>query len=160
MEFELTCMVEAPVDRVFDFLDDATQTRERWSRVPGDTTSKSSLGGLWIPVPGPSAVSLTAHEPPTRLSYRWALGERMDGDVEYQLAPAGSGTRIHQRVSMRACGALRALYPIVRSAFHAAAERRLERIRARLEAREHQSEPLSWPPEPLRIHGVAKLATE
>jgi carbon monoxide dehydrogenase subunit G len=160
MEFELTCMVEAPVDRVFELIENASQARDRWSTVPGDPPELSGVGPLWIPVPGPTSVSLTAHDSPSRLSYRWALGESMDGDVEYELAPAGSGTRVRQRVSMRAGGLLRLVFPIVRRAFHSACERRLERIRSRFDAREHKSEPLSWPPDPPAVHGVATLSTE
>lgn len=137
MRFELSCLLRATREDVFAFLE-----RDELGLGP-HTTSSAALEAqvtagrmrLWIPLRGPTNVTVTRvhRDPPARLAYRWTMGRRASGELEYVLCPDSIGTRLRHGVSMEPDGPFEIMRPFLRRALHAAAERRLRRLCQRLD---------------------------
>lgn len=144
MEFEFAAVIHCPSADVFALFRDIDQYNEhKGSPVPildKITDGPVEVGTRYREVvrmmPGVMMTiytEITDYKPERYLAMRWCSNV-MEGDLAYTFDPVGGGTRVIQKMSLNPKGILRVLSPLIRAMFSRTAGRRLEEIKALLEA--------------------------
>ncbi len=145
MDFEFVAIIQRPPEVVFAFFRDIDlHPSEPGSLVPvydkltpGPAAVGTRYRELVRILPGWHAENIsqiTRIEPPWALESRFAFGRAMDGTLAYHLQPAGEGTHVRQRQTLRPRGLLKLFSPFIRLAFGKAGAWRLRGIKRLLEA--------------------------
>jgi uncharacterized protein YndB with AHSA1/START domain len=144
MEFEFTAVIACPPADVFALFRDIDQYNEhKGSPVPildKITDGPVEVGTRYREVvrmmPGVTMTILsevTGYEPERYLASNWHSSV-MEGDLAYTFDPVAGGTRVIQKMSLNPKGILRVFSPLIKAMFSRTAGRRLEEIKALLEA--------------------------
>lgn len=144
MEFEITIVINRPLEEVFAFFRDVDQhAGQKGSIVPvydkitpgpvGVGTRYREVVQVMPFVTGEILTEVVEYEPSRRLVYRYvALG--MEGELTYWFEIAGEGTQMVQRQSLRPGGLLRLFSPMIGAVFSRMIQRRLVGIKGLLES--------------------------
>lgn len=139
LRVELTIEVSRPPEDVFGYLTDV-DSLPRWqkslieARADGSfkkgtrIVEKRSLFGK----EAESELEVTTFEPPERLTLKTLRGP-VELEVDHQLEPNGTGTRLHVTAAGKAKGALRFAGPAVAAGARQELKRDFERLKALLE---------------------------
>ena len=145
MDFEFEAIIQRPPAAVFAFFRDIEQHAGRpGSVVPvydKVTPEPTGVGTRYrevvriLPFWHAEVITEIVQLDPDRLlEVKFAFGGTMDGTLTYQLEPAGEGTRVIQRQSLRPRGVTQFFNPLVKLMFSKVAGRRLQAIKQILEA--------------------------
>lgn len=144
LEFELSAVINRPVEEVFAFFRDVDQhAGQKGTIVPvydkitsgpvGVGTRYHEVVRILPFVTGEILTDVVGFEPGRQLAYRFvALG--MDGDLTYLFEAVPEGTRLTQRQSLRPAGWQTLFSPMIRVMFSRMIRRRMAGIKALLEA--------------------------
>jgi hypothetical protein len=147
MEFELTAVINRPLEEVFAFFRDVDQhAGQKGTIVPvydkitpgpvGVGTRYREVVQVMPFVTGEILTEVVGYEPSRRLAYRYvALG--MAGELTYWFEAVEEGTRMVQRQSLWPSGLLRLFSPLIGAMFSRMIERRLVGIKGYLESGAH-----------------------
>jgi len=139
MQVELTIEISRPPDDVFEYLTDVKHLT-RWQKSLLDARAdgplregtriveKRSLFGR----EAETELEVTALEPARRLTLKTVRGP-VELEVDHQLEPNGSGTRLHVTAAGKAKGALRFAGPAVAAGARQELKHDFERLKALLE---------------------------
>lgn len=145
MEFELSIVIDMPLEKVFAFFRDIDQyAGQKGTIVPVYDKLTSGLVGVGtryrevvqvMPfVTGEILTEVVGYEPGQRLAYRFvAMG--MAGELTYEFEAIEEGTRVVQRQSLCPSGWMRLFSPIIGAMFSRMIARRLAGIKVFLESR-------------------------
>lgn len=143
MEFELTVVIERPLEDVFAFFRDIDQHAGQKNTIvpvydkvtPGPVgvgTRYREVVQVLPFVTGEILTEVVGYEPGRRLAYRYvALG--MKGELTYRFGAVEGGTHLVQQQSLWPTGLLRLLSPMIGALFSRMIERRLVGIKGYLE---------------------------
>ncbi len=144
MEFQLTAVIQRPLDEVFGFFRDVDQHAGRKGTLvpvldqvtPGPVGVGTRYHEVVQVLPfmtGEIWTEVVGYEPGRLLAYRFvALG--MDGELTYQFEAVAEGTRLVQRQSLQPKGLLKVFSPMIGAVFSRMIARRLAGIKALLES--------------------------
>lgn len=147
MEFELTAIINRPVEEVFAFFRDVNQhAGQKGSIVPVHdkiTPGHIDVGTQYrevvqvMPfVTGEILTEVVRYEPGRRLAYRYiALG--MEGELTYWFEAVEEGTRLVQQQSLWPRGMWKLCSPVIGAMFSRMSKRRLVGIKGFLESEAH-----------------------
>lgn len=147
MEFELTAVINRPLEEVFAFFRDVDQhAGQKGTIVPvydkitpgpvGVGTRYREVVQVLPFVTGEILTEIVGYESGRRLAYRYvALG--MAGELTYCFAAVEEGTRMVQRQSLWPGGLLRLFTPLIGAMFSRVIQRRLVGIKGYLESGAH-----------------------
>jgi len=145
MDFEFVAVIDCPLADVFALFRDIDQYNDpEGSPVPildKITDGPVGVGTRYREVvrmmPGVTMTILsevTDYEPERYLASDWHSNV-MEGHLAYAFEPVERGTRVVQKMSLNPKRILRVFSPLIKVLFSRAAGRRLEEIKALLEAR-------------------------
>ncbi len=145
MDFEFVAVIDCPLADVFALFRDIDQYNDpEGSPVPildKITDGPVGVGTRYREVvrmmPGVTMTILsevTDYEPERYLASDWHSNV-MEGHLAYAFEPVERGTRVVQKMSLNPKRILRVFSPLIKVLFFRAAGRRLEEIKALLEAR-------------------------
>ncbi|MDH7487977.1 MAG: SRPBCC family protein [Anaerolineae bacterium] len=145
MEFELSAVINRPLEEVFAFFRDIDQhAGQKGTIVPvydkvtpgpvGIGTQYREVVQVMPFVTGEILTEVVGYEPGQRLAYRFvALG--MAGELTYRFEAVESGTRLVQRQSLWPSGWMRLFSPLIGATFSRMIARRLAGIKSFLESK-------------------------
>lgn len=145
MEFELSVVINRPLEEVFAFFRDIDQhAGQKGTVVPvydkvtpgpvGVGTQYHEIVQVMPFVTGEILTEVVGYEPSQRLAYRFvALG--MPGELTYCFEAVEEGTRLVQRQSLWPSGWMKLFSPMIRAMFSRMIVRRLVGIKSFLESR-------------------------
>jgi len=145
MDFEFVATIQCPPAAVFSFFRDIEQHAGRaGSVVPvydKITPEPTGVGTRYrevvriLPFWHAEVIAeIVQLEPDRLLKVKFAFGRTMDGTLVYHLEPAGEGTQVVQRQSLRPRGVAKLFSPFIKLTFSQVAGRRLQAIKRILEA--------------------------
>jgi len=144
MDFELTTVINRPLEEVFAFFKDVDQhAGQEGTIVPvydkitpgpvGVGTRYREVVRLMPFATGEILTEVVGYEPDRRLAYRYvALG--MAGELTYWFEAVEQGARLVQQQSLRPEGLLRLFSPMIGAVFSRMVRRRLVGIKSFLES--------------------------